>query len=187
MVSRLALTLIIISIREYFESTGTGRRQDAVRYVAPGKAVFIGAMAFAAPLHAEVVQDWQNKLHYPARVLAIEWGNGRRLDAQHCAKFGAWTVCYDTSVQFAFFDYRHSLLANHLFIGGDRPAGWTTPNKFQCSNAAAGKRTCWFVFRVPPQSGCELTIWNRDRPDHKRHLSALMQKILWAGKKRWYF
>jgi len=111
-------------------------------------------LMFAEPTLAEVVSDWQNPVHYPARVTAIQWPNGR-LDAHNSMRFGAWTIRFGPPLQFAvYFGFET------IWIGGDNPSsdGPVGDKVFRCSNAAIGERLCTFRFFANARV-CELQVW----------------------------
>jgi hypothetical protein len=109
------------------------------------KKYFVPAclISLSLPVRADIVQDWQNPIHYPARVIAVQWENGR-LDAKTSMKLGAWTMSFGPPVQCAV-DF-HFPDGRSLAIGGDNCdiAGSAAPyrKRFHCRNAAVGDRFC---------------------------------------------
>lgn len=110
-----------------------------------------------AQARAELVRDWRNAAHYPARVVAIHWESGR-LDARSSVRFGAWTVRFGPPAQFALY-FQHPDGTRGLSIGGDNPDinGSAAPARkmFHCSNTAVGSRFCSFA--LYPK--CQLLIY----------------------------
>jgi hypothetical protein len=119
------------------------------------------ALASITAAQAEVVRDWRNAIHYPARVRAIHWESGR-LDARTSVRFGAWTVRFPSPPQFAVYFHLPDGTRS-LAIGGDNPDvnGSAAPQnkKFHCSNAAVAGRFCDFGFLFAPYPACRLYIY----------------------------
>jgi hypothetical protein len=116
------------------------------------------ALVPLAQARAELVRDWRNTAHYPARVMAIHWESGR-LDARTSVRFGAWTVRFGPPPQFALDIHFPAPYGRSLTIGGDNPDvnGNAAPSRkmFHCSNAAVGSRFCSFA--LYPK--CQLLIY----------------------------
>ena len=121
------------------------------------------ALALLAPIgqaRAEMVRDWRNAMHYPARVMGVHWDNGR-LDARSSVRFGAWTVSFGPPVHFALYFQFPDGTPSVIAIGGDNPdvnARTGSRKLFHCSSAAVGGRLCSLSFH-PGAGRCQLLLY----------------------------
>ena len=103
----------------------------------------------ATPVLAEVLDDWQNPINYPARVAAVNWG-GRRLDAKTSVSFGAWTIQFSNPTYVARYEGYVDPPVRVIHVGGvDRNM------TMKCSNAVSGERNCYLQFWVTSNRQCE--------------------------------
>jgi len=119
----------------------------------------MAVLAPIAPACAEMVRDWQNMMHYPARVIAVEWEGGR-LDARSSVRFGAWTIRFGTPIHFAHYESSLGYGLRSVGIWGDNPdpKGPIGNNVLRCSNAAVGQRLCTLTLGTDT-AWCSLNIW----------------------------
>jgi hypothetical protein len=125
-------------------------------------AAVIAAIGLSAPAGAGEVQNWESPMHYPARLIAVRWENGR-LDARTSMKFGAWTISFGPPLHFVLY-YRLGDGHRGLSLGGDNADahGSAAPARklFHCSNAAVGGRFCSLHFKLNNREAeCELLIY----------------------------